>query len=351
MLSRRITRPIGIDVGAHDIKAMQLAGRTGHWQVVAAVSIPRQNVAAAMDESELRRLREVLNRRGFSGTGVVLAVPHDRLLSGVFELPPRSSGAPLDQLARMELAQTYKCEPGSLEMATWDVPASGRSSNATHIMAVGCAQDAADDFLDLFEEAGFDVQALDVQAWALARACRPLVDLQSGITAVLEIGWSSANLVVLHQGGVVYVRQLQDSGIRSLHCALADHLDADDQMVCYVLYDVGLDVHQDDEVDLSPKTRSLIATHFGSILDEIRASLSYAAHCYPDTPVQRLLVTGGGAGIPHLAESLSSDLGTEVQIVRPADAVECDTSLLEHCREPATMGALGLAQFEIEDAP
>jgi hypothetical protein len=46
----------------------------------------------------------------------------------VLEMPPKSSTAPIEQLARMELARTQKCAPDSFEMGFWELPITGRGA-------------------------------------------------------------------------------------------------------------------------------------------------------------------------------------------------------------------------------
>lgn len=341
--------PIGIDVGTRYVKAVQLSGGHGSWRIEAAVSIPCREQNAPLDGAAIRRVCDVLDRQGFVGRDVVLAAPRDKVLSGVLELPPRSSGAPLEQLARMELARTYKCEPNSFEISSWDVPAPVRSNDSTHLMAVACAHEEADTLLDIFEAEQFNCVGMDVQAWALARACAPLAGDPENITGMVDIGWTSASQVALHQGLVVYVRHLAEAGVAPLDRALARYLEADEQVTKYVMHEIGLNTELEEEqagLEQLADARGILSVHFDAMLNELRASLSYATHCYPDASVQRLLLVGGGASIPRLAEAVGSELGAETRTVAPRDLVECAPALLERCGEPALVGALGLAQYE-----
>src|SRR5687768_647843 len=116
--------PIGIDVGSRAVKAVQLERgcRGGGWRVAAAAAVPRlpadryqagapatsaaapadaapadQALAAvtAPSAGELNRLYDTLERQGFSGRQVVLAVPDARLLTSVLEVPARTGQAPV----------------------------------------------------------------------------------------------------------------------------------------------------------------------------------------------------------------------------------------------------------------
>src|SRR5947209_4397275 len=95
--------PIGIDLGAHSIKAVQLrAGADGRWGLGALACLPRSTPGSPVQSEEIARLAATLDRAGFSGTRAVLAVPAVDLISGMLELPPRVPGMPFEQIARME---------------------------------------------------------------------------------------------------------------------------------------------------------------------------------------------------------------------------------------------------------
>src|SRR5439155_3902434 len=101
------------------------------------------------------------------------------------ELPPRSSNAPLERIARMEVARAHRFAPDSFEMGCWDLPAAARATKQTPVMAVACTHSDAAAIMDPFEAGGMNVVALDVKAAALARACSPL--LAADATAIIGI--------------------------------------------------------------------------------------------------------------------------------------------------------------------
>src|SRR5437773_982313 len=95
--------PIGIDLGAHSIKVVQLrACGDGRWRMHALARLPRATPGAAVQTEEIARLAATLDRAGFTGTRAVLAVPGADLMTGMLELPPRAPGMPFEQIARME---------------------------------------------------------------------------------------------------------------------------------------------------------------------------------------------------------------------------------------------------------
>jgi Tfp pilus assembly PilM family ATPase len=378
----------GVDVGARSVKAVQFATDRvgdGSWRVAAVAEMPREATpetpaagqpAAPQSQSqgataakvppltvaEVRRLVATLERQGFEGSNVVLAVPNDRVYSSMLELPPRSSNAPLEQIARLEMARSHRLAPDAFEMGSWDLPAAARATRQTHVMAVACTHADAAALMDPFEAEGLTVTALDVKAAALARACAPLLDADAGgITGLVDLGWTSATLSLMHQGVVIYGRTLGDSGLHKLYATLAGRLGLDGEVIDYLLSDTGLSAGRDPAAKDAPpvtpaaarKTKNatdaagLIAAHFEAAVHELQVSLSYAQHQYPDTPLSRLLVVGGGACIRGVTEHLRRTLGIEALAVAPADVATCPKHLVGPCASPAMTAALGLAQFDL----
>ena len=329
--------PIGLDVGSRYVKAIQFAPYSSGLRVVAAAMVSRTveesvaspvagapevpvtpdrrtktpgSVKAApaqifhtgpLTADEIQTLRDVLARSGFEGDRVVLAAPPAVLLQSVLELPPRSSQAPIEQIARLELARSHKCAPDSFEMGCWDLPpvAAGQSVKAgkgTLVMAVGYPHAAADPILDAFDAAGLQVVALDAAPCAIARACAPaavLVGPEGGMTAILDLGWSAASLSLIHCGAIIYGRVLADGGLGTLHHTLVRRLNLELDVVDYLLTEVGLSVRlpvgDDDQtdpngeeaIDLPEDARGLLAAHIDGLVRELLASFSYASRQYP----------------------------------------------------------------------
>src|SRR5947208_478066 len=90
--------PIGIDITARDIQAVQLRRTKTSARASAMVSIPRLDPETDLTVRDLDRLSSVLYRHGFAGRDIVLAVPENKLLSSMMELPPRNGAAPFEQI-------------------------------------------------------------------------------------------------------------------------------------------------------------------------------------------------------------------------------------------------------------
>ena len=337
---------IGIDVGERTVKAVQLSRLPGGWRIEAAATISRSGSSSVLDAGDLRQLHESLAQQGFEGNSIVLSVPGGDLLTGILELPPRSSNAPIDQLARSELSRMHKCDGPGFEVACWDLPAPARAANSTFVMAVGCKHADADGLLDLFEGEGFEVECLGTHATAVARACEPLLADVDGDTAILDIGWSSAQLVLVHAGVIVYERKLHRGGVMALTRLLAGQLDVSEDEAENLLWSLGLDAEapaHDASEDVRARVLAASTAHFQDMVKEMQIPFSYLVNQYPDAGVRRILLVGGGAGVRGLGTFLASTTEQEVLPVLPTNLTTCPESF-DHEFGSSVVAAIGLAR-------
>ena len=344
-LMRRKTRtPIGIDIGGRSIHAVQLVRAGSVWAVHAATAIGRNRPEQLIDATEVERLRDLLRRQGFIGRDISLAVPPSQLLTNILDLPPRGSGAPVDQIARMEVGRMHDRAPDSFEMACWDLPTPARAKKGSQTMVAACGHAEADAYLDVFESKDLNVTAFDVEACALSRALNPLLAKSVGISGVLQLGWESGLLLLFHGDVVVYQRDLREAGIGQLHSAMTGQLGLDVEMADYVMEAVGFGAGGDDW-EVRADVVSKMTAHFMAVADELRVSLSYAAHQYPGSDVEQLLLVGEGASVPGLAEQLAGQLSMDVRAVRLEDLVSCPDGSMVDPEVTHMTKAIGLARF------
>lgn len=360
-IGRKSRSAIGLDLGPRHITAVQLertgaAASTSGWRVAAAARVSRGRPGQPLDAAEAGKLYDTIDRLGFTGADVILAAPADKLLAGALELPPRTAQIPLEQIARVELARTNKCAPESFEMGFWELPSPNRAGKASHVMVVGYPHADATALLDLVEHTGFNVVAIDARCRALARACGGLAASPPGLTAIFELGWSSASLVLLHDGVVVSERALAECGTAGLYDAFSTRLRLDPEMTDYLLGEIGLrdqaagglegaNAAADPRPALPDAARAALSHYADALVRELLVSFSYAARQYTDATVTRLLLAGSGAAVPGLAEFLTKELGLETIAVAPRDIAECPPPLLEACSSPELTPAIGLALF------
>jgi len=268
-------------------------------------------------------------------------------LRGIFEMPPSVSGAPVAQIARMELSRIHHVEPDSFEMVHWGLPSQGQSRANTQTVAVACPHTAANALLDTFEGCGLTVEALDVRTAAAARACQRLTAPPPAITAILDLGWGSAKLLLICGNTVIYERVLQTE-LSRLTALLGEEFHIEVPVACQIIDTIGLEGGRCegdlDEVSLKA-IRGFIRNHFRSVIEELKVPLAYATRQYPTEGLNRLLLVGGGAKLEGLVHYFQSTLGLDTVCVTPGALAKGSADVLTKADHPAMTVAMGLALF------
>jgi len=340
---------IGIDVGTRSIKVAQLLTSGDQSQIAALSMLPRTNEGDGIDTEEIRRIKRILARQGFHGDEIVLAAPEKGLLQGVFDVPPKVSGAPMVQIARMELSRIHNVAPDSFEMVCWKPPASGKPKSTTQTLAVGCPHEAAEAYIDLFENAGFTVSALDVRIAAATRACQTLIVPPPALTSILDIGWESTKLLLVSGNTIIYERSFRNKCLAKLRGQLCPTFDITEEAADQVISAIGFEADDETgEIDRASVEviRRMLRKHFDMMLEELEASFDYAHYQHPGEGAKRLLLIGGGANISGLSNYFRNILGVEVRAIAPRDILENGSETLTHAGHPATTVAVGLAMFK-----
>jgi Tfp pilus assembly PilM family ATPase len=317
--------------------------------------LPRAQADQDPCEADAQMLKKVLRRQGFRGNRLVIAAPAKALLPATIELPAQLTGAPADQIVRMELAHLHHMAPDSFEMAYWDLRAADSPKPVVHTLALACPHEAANSLLDLFESAGFRVEALDVRGAAAARACGPLVLPAPQITAIMDLGWRSTSLLLVCGQSLIYERFLDGAPMAELTARLGELFTIPPESATQILGMVGPGTTEPtgsfDRESLEAVGKHL-KVHFDRLLDVLKTPLSYARRQFPGDGVKRMLLIGGGAVIPDLASYFQARLGFEVKRADPGALIESPPELLARAGNPAMTMAVGLAQFgRVADAP
>jgi Tfp pilus assembly PilM family ATPase len=350
---------IGLDISGRWIKVAQVtrASHRGSFSLLATARIPRADPRAEFGPADAEMVAGAIDRAGFEGRTVVLGAPRELLVCDVLELPPRSSGAPIEQLARVELARTSRWESSSFELGLWDLPVLGRPSGtrqhseATHVFAAALSHELAEPILASLEAAALEVIAVDVPALAIARACMSMA--ATPFTALLDVGYQSSLFVVLHDGLVVYERSIAESSLGGLFASVKARVGIDEDAAMLVLSGEG-PIEQPDAASavqspaaaLRAEARACLGEFIDSLVPEVQRSLSYVAHrSGGSVPLSRLLLTGDGADLGGIRDRLATTLSVPVM---PAG-----TELLGGQAGGAPLGSLvtavGLSQYTLAD--
>lgn len=287
--------PIAVDLGACAIHAAQLDAR---GRPLAGVRIRRPVPDAPYTEADFRRLHGVLYRRGFRGRRVVLTAPKSIVQRTAIELPPRSSGAPLDQIARSELARQLRIEPGGFEFAWWDAPQPPRHGSTTRAITITITHRGADEILDQLDGLDLIPVAMLCPGTGIAAAAEPI--RPDACAAGLDLGWSDGTLIVRKGDQVIFERQLAGCGLAAMIKGASTRRGIRPERLARALESPP----GEGSRPLHPVVTELLESYLHDLREEMRSSIDYLRGCEGSCEPESITLVGGGAGLPGVGEAV-----------------------------------------------
>jgi Tfp pilus assembly PilM family ATPase len=338
--------PIGIDVDSRSFRAIQMKRVGSCYHLTSALIVNRNKQTSSVEPAELTNLMGAIKRNGFHGKDVVLSVPEKKLLKGTFDLPKDVTNVPISQIVRLELARVYHTEPDSFEFIYWEPTKAEKSKSQA--VAIGCSHETANTLLDMYEQAGFRVRAIDASSAAAVRACMPLMIPYPFTTAICDLRWDMVKLLIACGGRVVYERNMDKINVSLFVSSLINKYSITPEAAYQIATEVGLgSVDKGDNLDKQSVEAigKILKSHIDNLTDDLRAPFSYANHQFGDKGIQRMLLIGIGGQIPGLDDYLHEVLDIEVMRACPVNLLESAPDILVKAGDPGMTVALGLAKF------
>jgi len=264
-------------------------------------------------------LQELLKDWKLRRSDVVLVLPAHTVFSRVVPLDvPGGASGPVDAVVKFEAQQNI---PFPLDEVVWDYVIKGETpSGAVNIVFVAVKSDILESFCHAVTVNGLKIVAVTVAPLALYDALRFAIPEQpDSTTLLLDIGSRTSNMVIASPGSF-FSRSIPSGGL-AVTTAIAKDINASLEEAELlkinrgsVALGAGFEPPSDPiEANLARIARqSLLKTQA-----DISRSLSYYRSNMGGSDPDLVLLTGGMASLPYLAEFLNEKLQKEVSFFNP----------------------------------
>jgi type IV pilus assembly protein PilM len=350
---------VGLDIGSTGVRAAVIDTAKSRNMVRRFAEMPLPSGAVVggeiLDEEAVGEAISALWKRGkLPRKRVVVGTANQRLIVRQVDVP-QMEDAELAEALRFQVQDSI---PIAVEDAVLDfVPLENFTTPdgepMTSILVIAVHRDIVDSLLRVTQPAGLTVLAVDLQAFGLVRAAFGLVPaLGNPVQAIVDIG-ASVTQVVIARGGVARFVRILPRGGDDFTTALIDGLTLDPADAEELKRRVGVaaegapEGREDEDV-----ARRLMTRQADGLIEEIRGSINFFVSQEEDAEVERLVVAGSGARLPHLANRLGRALGLNVQPAKILDHVEIgkvglsDEEMLN--AQPLLPTSVGLALWGLE---
>ena len=228
------------------------------------------------------------------------------------------------ELAAAVRFQAQEQVPMPLEKAVLDYQQLGIVETAegprARVIIVAARRDMIDRLLGAVRGAGLRPEGIDLSAFAMIRALRPMAQAE-GVVLYVNAG-GLTNLAVAEGSRCLFTR-VASSGVEGMVTQLAERrgltLEHSRQWLAHVGLDRPLEEIEGDP-EIVADSRTVLADGARRIADDIRNSLEFYAAQEDGRPVDRAVLTGAAASIGGFGEELSRLLGLPVETAAVAEA-------------------------------
>ncbi len=344
LIPRKNRSVLGLDITSSSIKLIELSLSGGQYVVdsYAAEATPQNamNEKAIVDADAVgEAIARAMRRAGAGTREVAVAIAGDAAITKVIQMPRNLNDADLEAQVEMQADQYI---PFPMDEVAYDfevLGASEKDPESQDVLLVASRSENVEQRRAAVNAAGLTARIVDVEAFALENACRLMTHQMpdGGVdrsVAVVDFGASTTTFSVLRNLKVIYTRDFAFGG---------------QQLTEEIMRTYGLSL---EEAGRAKKEGGLPANYQTDVLDpfiddmtqQISRSLQfYLASGSGREQPEKVLVCGGCANIPGVAEVVQSRIGIEAEKGDPlgqmkissrarAQAVQRDaTSLLTAC--------------------
>lgn len=300
----------GLDIGTTAVRVVQLRGNGPVKSLLRYAYVPVDSKLVVSDsKTDQQRLaqviKELVEQARMSTRNVAVGIPSQRVFTAVVDfdrLPPA-------ELAKAIRYQADSLIPTPLEKSKMDwaiIGDSPKDKTKVEVLLSSVENDFVEQRLDLLESIGLDVVAFEPDNLALTRALIAGDSPQAQM--VLDMGSKNTDLVVTVGGAPRLTRSIP-TGAESIIRSAAQNLNIDDKQARQFVFKFGMSRDK-----LEGRIYEAVIGTVDVLTGEIDKSIKFFQSRYVDTPVSRIVVTGGASALPEFPLYLANKFGIEVEI-------------------------------------
>lgn len=341
---------LGVDFGAGGINLVELMNEKGRARLVTYAFIERPVADAQRNYLDdptgtVDLLKKMLKKAKTTTRRTVSALPIASVFSSIISVQKTAKSEDLKEAVNW---QAKKLIPLPLEEMTVDwkpivSPTANPDDKYLQVLLTGAAKTLIKKYVDVFSAAGLELLSLETEALAMIRS---LIGRDRSPTLLLDIGTIRTNILIVENGIPFVSRSVAKGGVDiTKEMALALGMSEDqaesmkiDAAAMTSMYDVGF-----------PKL-------FEKALAPILSELTYSTNLFlgqksnQDKRLDKIILTGGGALLPRLAEHLAKAMNLRAYIGDPWARVVYPEALRPVLNQigPRFGAAIGLAMRDID---
>ncbi len=351
MFEKKETNILGIDIGTSSIKVLEVARvKAGHALVtygfVEDFQRDLHNIGKEDSGLTAQAIRSVVKKARCTTKRATAALPTYAVFTSLITVP-QLSGDELDSAVHWEAKKIiplplddiildYKILNPKQESSLLKLPfgkkeeaRSANNNDALKILITGAAKETVQKYTEIFQMCDLNLVSIETEMFALSRS---IVGTQPGEIMIVEIGAAVTDIIIMQNGVPFFGRSLEHGGA-GITRAITNSLHISDKRSEQLKRDIGIRSGTDAAAGGTGGIPDIIKTALEPIVHEIRYTIDlYKSHtltpsAQSDGTIEKIILTGGTALMPGIAEFLSQMLDMRVFVGDPWSFIQCPPDL------------------------
>jgi type IV pilus assembly protein PilM len=306
---------LGIDIGTHSIKLIEIGHEKDVRTLLAAGSMPTPSKAmsstvTADAEAVAFVIKQLVKETGAKSDKVNIALPESQVFTRVIEVP---------QLSSRELTSAIQWEaeqyiPLPLDQVNMDFTilrdAKATTTGKMEVLLIAAPKVLIERYMSILEFSDLVPAFAETEIIAGSRAIAKSMAMVKNVMLV-SIGAQTTDMTILHNGVIAFVRSISAGG-EALSRALSQSLDftvvqAEEYKKTYGLQK-GL---------LEGKLVTAMEPIMATIMNEVKRAIAFFGEKYPNERLEAIVLSGGSAKLPGIVSYMTESVNIETQLANP----------------------------------
>lgn len=318
---------VGLDIGANTVKLVKLDHtKTGYF--VSGLGM-RELPAEAIVSDEIRdrdavifNIQALIDQVDPKIKDVHVSISGHGVITDKFTID-KKAGAEAEQAIIFETEQRA---PFDIDDVTLDyhISQTDESQNSMDVLMVAARNEFLEDFIELIEECDLRPTLVDIDAFAALNAYEYNYDIDpERTTAVVNLGHDVTNICYLLAGALHSTRDVS-AGVREIFNSIQKEFRLNLELATKAIKgELGESIDQD-------MLKATIVSASDELIAGIEQAFTYFKAQSKAPQIDWIVLSGGGALVPYLAEHIQAKLAVPIEILNPLRNIEYDPQMYEY---------------------
>ncbi|MBW2105654.1 MAG: type IV pilus assembly protein PilM [Deltaproteobacteria bacterium] len=350
-------RLIGIDIGSHSIKIVEIDdSKTGMvLKNFGMIELPHDSIVeGSIKEMEVvsSALKNLLTNLKIKNKNVATSISGYSVIVKKITIPKKEEVG-LEQSIQSEAEQYIPFDINDVNLDFQILPSEKegteeeKKEELMDVLLVAAKKDMVEEYISLLHLTDLNPMVLDIDAFALQNAFEISNHEQSGCHALVNIGAQQLTINVIKDGASIFTRDSSYGG---------------SQITSEIQQKLNISYQEAEMIKLGVKPlktekKPIIEEIFSSTVakwaQEVKRALDFVATTFLDVKVENVLLSGGSSLIKGFSNYLGLETGLKIEMLNPFGNLEIKEKLFDadylNYHAPMAAIAIGLALRSIGD--